>query len=635
MSNERLPVPGTRFAWSAVSACLLAAFSTASPDAGAQATRLAPVAVIGTREPTPLARIVGDVTVIDAERIRDSGAGTIEELLQREGGIQLSRNGGPGQSAAILLRGSGASSTLVLVDGVRVGSATLGQLDFAAIGLAQVERIEILRGPASSLYGADAVGGVIHIVTRRGAGAPRLSAHAEVGELHSSVADVAVSGAAGALDYAASLAWEGSRGISAIGPGDLFGLHNPDRDGFDRRNAHLRGGYTLAPGHRVGLGLVENRLRARYDGAEFLPPTFAPDPTPDFRNRLATRIAALDYRGEMSSRWTSTVLLSQQADDLVSGALTTSRYQTRRRQLTWQNAWRPDPDQQALVAVEHLEEDVEATPYPNPPKRRNTALVLGYTGSFGRYTLQVDGRHDRNSAYGDVSTGKAGVSAALGAGFTLRAVAGTAFRAPTFNDLYFPGFGVPTIGPERSRSVEAGLQWRGGASSFDATVYRNRVRDLIAFEADRSFCPPDPAYDFGCARNVARATLEGATLAGVHRLGSVTLRATLDWLEARDDLTGERLPRRAAQQQTLGADWSGGPWSAGATLLHVGARPDAGAQLPAYFTLDLRGQRRLSARWRVEARLLNAFDRRYETNRDYPALGRQAWIGLRYEGAGF
>jgi vitamin B12 transporter len=161
------------------------------------------------------------------------------------------------------------------------------------------------------------------------------------------------------------------------------------------------------------------------------------------------------------------------------------------------------------------------------------------------------------------------------------------------------------------------------------------VRDLIAFEADRSFCPPDPAYDFGCARNVARATLEGATLAGAQRLGPLALRAALDWLEARDASTGERLPRRAAQQQSVDADWSGGLWSAGATLLHVGARPDAGAQLPGYYTLDLRARRRLSAHWRVEARLLNAFDRSYETNRDYPALGRQAWIGVRYEGAGF
>ena len=137
---------------------------------------LAPVVVTGTREPTALDRVVGDVVVIDAARIRDSGADSLEDLLRREGGIQLSRNGAPGQSAALLIRGLGASSTLVLIDGVRVGSATLGQFDFAGLGLAGIERIEILRGPASSLYGPDAVGGVVQIITRRGAGEPRLAA---------------------------------------------------------------------------------------------------------------------------------------------------------------------------------------------------------------------------------------------------------------------------------------------------------------------------------------------------------------------------------------------------------------------------------------------------------------------------
>ncbi|MEO7709685.1 MAG: TonB-dependent receptor plug domain-containing protein, partial [Caldimonas sp.] len=129
---------------------------------------LAPVVITGNREPTPLDRIVGDIVVIDVERIRASSADSVEDLLRREGGIQLSRNGGPGQSASVLLRGVSASGMLVLVDGVRIGSATLGQVDFAGIAMSQIERIEILRGPASSLYGADAVGGVVQIITRRG-----------------------------------------------------------------------------------------------------------------------------------------------------------------------------------------------------------------------------------------------------------------------------------------------------------------------------------------------------------------------------------------------------------------------------------------------------------------------------------
>lgn len=616
-----------------VSGCVVLAL--AAPLTGrAQSPSLSQVVITGNREPTPLDRIVGDVVVIDSDRIRASSVDSLEDLLRREGGIQLSRNGGPGQSAGLLIRGSGASSTLVLVDGVRIGSATLGQVDFAAIGLAQIERIEILRGPASSLYGADAVGGVVQIITRRGAGAPRLTAHGAVGELHSSAADLSVAGSQDRFDYAAGVAREASRGVSAIKPGDAFGLFNPDRDGYARTNLNFRGGYTFAPGHRVGVNVVENHLRAQYDGAEFLPPDFTADASPDFRNRLQTRVTSLDYRGQIAPAWSTTVQISGQSDDLRSGANDVSRYRTRRQQATWQNALQIADGQQVVGAIDWLGEEVDATPYSGSPRRRTAAFVLGYTGALGAWKLQADLRHDRNSAYGGATTGKLGLGVDIRPGLTLRAVAGTAFRAPAFNDLYFPGYGVPTVGPEHSRSLEAGLQWRSGDSSTGATVYRNRVRDLIAFEADRNFCPADPSYDFGCARNINRATLQGATLTAAHRIGSLALRATLDFLDAKDNATGQRLPRRAAHQESLGADWSGGAWTAGAALLRVGARPDAGAMLPAYQIVDLQARLRLSPHWQIETRLLNAFDRRYEPQRDYQALGRQGWIGVRYDGAG-
>jgi vitamin B12 transporter len=607
---------------------------TISAGVMAQPQSLLPVVVTGTREPTPLDRVVGDVVVIDAARIRASGADSIEDLLRREGGIQLSRNGGPGQSAAILLRGLGASSTLVLVDGVRVGSATLGQFDFAAFGLAQVERIEILRGPGSSLYGPDAVGGVVQIITRRGAAAPHFSARAELGELHSATTDVSLGGVSGAFDYAATLARESSRGISAIKPGDAFGSFNPDRDGYVRNSLQLHGGYALAPEHRIGFAFVESRLNAQYDSAEFAPPTFASDPSPDFRSRLATRLTSLDYRGAITRDWTTTLQLSDQVDDLLSGGHELSRFRTGRRQSTWQNAWRPGEGQQWLLALERLEEKVDATPFPTALRRDNDAVVLGYTGAFGALKVQVDARRDRNSVYGDVDTGKLGAAFELLPQLTLRAVYGTAFRAPTFNDLFFPGFGVATIGPERSRSVEVGLQWKTDTASAGVTVYRNKVRDLIAFEPDLALCPADPAYVFGCARNVDRATLRGATLTAAHRLGPFALRASVDFLDARNEATGARLPRRAAHQESLAADWYRGDWSAGAALLRVGARPDGGAQLPAYTIVDLQARYRIGAHWQLEARLLNAFDRRYEPVRDYQALGRQGWIGVRYDGAG-
>ncbi len=608
-----------------------------SPASVAQPAALAPVVVTGSREPLPLDRLVGDITVIDEKRIRESSADSLESLLSREGGIQLSRSGGPGQAAGVLLRGSSASSVVVLIDGVRIGSATLGQTDLSALSLASVERIEILRGPGSSLYGSDAVGGVVQIITKRGEGPPNVAAHLAVGQLKSSEADVSVSGAGNGWDYAAGLGREASDGVSALRPGDAFGNFNPDRDGFARTHASLRGGFTVAPGQRIGASHQRSRTRAQYDGSEFLPPAFAQDPTPDFRSVLDVRVTSLDYRGVFSPEWTSSVQLSNQLDDLVTGANAPDSFKTERRQLTWQNAWTVSPGQQLVGAIERLNEAVESSSFASRQKRDNTALVLGYTGVCGvsgAHKLQADVRHDRNSVYGNVNTGKLGWAMDVAPGLTVRAVAGTAFRGATFNDLYFPGFGVPTVRPERSRSVEVGVQWRDGEQAASATLFRNRVRDLIGYQPDRTFCPPDPAYDFGCAGNVSRAALKGATFTAAQRFGDFGVRGSLDVLDAKDSNTGQRLVRRAAHQASVVADWTRGPWGVDATLTGVGARPEGGATLGAYETLDLQLRYRVSPSWQIETKLLNALDRDYQPARDYQSVGRQAWVGVRFQGAG-
>ena len=296
-----------------------------------QSSTLSPVVVTATREPIALDRVVSDLVVIDAQRIRESSADSLEDLLRREAGVQLSRNGGPGQNASVLMRGNGANNTLVLIDGVRVGSATLGQTALEGISLAQIERIEVLRGPGSSLYGADAVGGVIQIITRRGEGSPSLAAHAAAGGLRSRELSLATSGAAQSVDYAASLSRESSRGVSAIAPGDQFGQFNPDRDGFQRTTGAMRLGYALAQDHRVGLNLLQAKLRSQFDSAEFDPPTFAPDPSPDFRSKLDTRVAALDYRGKLSKEWATALQLARNDDELRSGATAVNRFDTHRQ----------------------------------------------------------------------------------------------------------------------------------------------------------------------------------------------------------------------------------------------------------------------------------------------------------------
>ena len=609
-------------------ACAAAAAGSASAQSA-----LPPVVVTGTREPERLDRITADVVIIDAQRIRDSTADSLEDLLRREAGVQISRSGGPGQAANVFIRGAGSSNTVVLIDGVRVGSATLGQVEFEAIGLSQIERIEVLRGPGSSLYGADAVGGVIQIFTRRGEGDPRFSANAAVGGYHSREGGAGISGSAGAFDYSAAVGRESSRGISTLKPGDQFGNYNPDADGYRRDTGQLKLGFAPAAGHRVGLSVVASKLDSQFDASEFAPPTFTQDASPDFRNKLDSRVVALDYRGAINPLWTTSAQLSYNDDDLESGGNIIERFRTRRDQFTWQNALKLTADQQLVLAYEHLNEKALTGAFDE--KRNNNAFVAGYTGTFGRQLLQADIRHDSNSIYGANTTGRLGWGMELVPNLRLRALAGTTFRAPSFNELFYPGYGVPDIKPERGRSVEFGLSWRTADADLSATLYQNRVRDLIAYEPDRTFCPSDPAFDFGCARNFARAKLQGVTLSGGQRWGALRVNGTLDFLDAKDLDTGARLARRAAHQASLSADYDVGAWSFGAALLAVGARPDGSVQLASYETLDLRARWRFAKQWQLEAKLLNATDRTIEPARDYQSLGRQGWIGVRYDSAGW
>ncbi|MDL2337621.1 MAG: TonB-dependent receptor [Pseudomonadota bacterium] len=605
------------------------------PTVEAQAqTRLPPVVVIATREPVPLDQVTADVVVIDAQRIRESAADSLEDLLRREAGVQLSRTGGPGHSAGIFVRGASSQSTLVLVDGVRIGSATLGQVSFDAISVAQIERIEVLRGPGSSLYGADAVGGVVRITTRRGEGPASFSGRVAVGEYGAKDGEVAVGGASGSFDYAASLSRESNDGVSVLRPNDRFGNYNPDRDGYSRRTAHMRLGYTVAPGHRVALSVIDAQLKSQYDSSEYAAPDYVQDPSPDFRTRLDTQVASLSYDGVISPTWTTRVQLAHNADESLDGAHLPERFVTRRDQYTWQNAFTIDAGQQLVTVLERLEERAKASAFTSEKSRHNDSLGLGYSGKFGAHLLSADVRHDDNSVYGGKTTGRLGWGYEIGHGLTARALAGTTFRAPSFNDLFYSGYGVDTIRPERGRSAEIGLNWLSGYSNASVTVYRNRVRDLIAYEPDRSLCPADSSYDFGCARNVDRARLQGATLTAGHRIGALSLRGIIDLLSAKDERSGDRLDRRAKHQETITADYQIDTWNFGATWVTVGNRPDGGKRLGGYSTLDLQARWRFAAQWQVEAKVLNVGDRDVEPARDYRALGRQAWLGLRYSGIG-
>ena len=596
------------------------------------------IVVTGSREPTAADRLAGDLVLIDAEQIRNSTADSVEDLLRRHAGVQVSRNGGPGASAGLFVRGSNVGNVLVLVDGVRIGSATLGQVEFEGLSLGAIDHIEVLRGPGSSLYGADGSGGVVQIFTRRGEGRPQGGVSLAGGSYGAATGGVNANGRLGDFDAAASFSHEQLDGVSSLRPGDRFGNYNPDKDGMRRNTATAQLGWRPAAGHRLGLSIFESRLDSRYDSAEYLPPNFDPDPSPDFHGKLDNENVALEYRGEWGPAWTGTLRASSQESDLHSGGTIIDRYRTRRQQFDAQATWRPSTGQSLTVAYEGLNEKAESTAFGEEKERDNHALVLAYLGALGPVQAQVDVRRDENSDYEEVTTGRVGASMAIAQGWRVRALVGTSFRAPSFNDLYYPGYGVPpgsgpfSIKPERGRSVEVGVEGRGTGYDVSLTVYQNRVRDLIGYQPDRTQCPGDPAYDFGCASNVARARLQGATIGGGLQWGDWQFRAGADFIDAKNAETKERLVRRAAHQFTLGADYSSGDWRFGAEVLQVGERPDGtdGYKLPQETTLDLKARWQFAPRWAMETKVINATDVDREPARDYQSLGRQFWLGVAY-----
>lgn len=592
------------------------------------------IVVSGSRVPLVADRVAADVVVIDAERIAASSADSLEDLLRREAGLQLARSGGPGASASVLIRGANGGHTLVLVDGVRIGAASAGLTEFEGLSLAHIERVEVLRGPASSLYGADAVGGVVQIFTRRSDVGWQAQGTLGGGGSGARNAAGSVSWGDGAFDAALTLADERLRGVSALRPGDLFGNFNPDADGFARQSASARLGMQLSPLQRLQAQASKSHVNSRYDGSEFLPPTYAQNSAGDFRNVLSLWSGSVEHQARWSPDWRSELRLARQSSDSSAGAAAPDRFRTDREQRNAQLSWTPNAQQQLTLALDHLQEQVRSTSYLAPAQRSNRGVALAWAGSFDAWSVQADGRRDENSQFGGVTTGRVGASLKLAPGWRVRAVAGSSFRAVSFNDLYYPGYGVATLKPESGRSVELGVDWRGTQlpnSTFNATLYRNDVSELVAYEPDRRLCPADPSYNFGCARNIGRARLQGATLQGVWRSGPWTARGTLDFLDAKDRDSGARLTRRAAHQERYALEWAQGAVALGAEVLSIGARPEGGKTLAAATLVDLSARYKPAQRWTLQLQLRNATNRDHEPARDYQSLPRQWWLALRWE----
>lgn len=586
------------------------ALAQAMPALGLEA-----IVVTASRTPQPLSSVLADVSVVERADIERSGAMSVADLLGRLPGIEFARNGGPGATTSVFLRGSETRHTAVYIDGVRVDSQSTGGAAWEQIPLEQIERIEVLRGPAAAVYGSDAVAGVVQLFTKRGQGAARPSASLTLASYNTRQAQVGVSGAAGAFDYSVSASHGRSDGFNAR----TLPTANPDDDGWRRSSAQARVGVQLNAAHRLDASLLTSNLRSRYDSS----------PTADDLSLHQLRSGSLGWQGRWSEAATTRLQLGQ----------TTSTYETRpsyyRSETTLRNATLQHEQRvgaQVLSAMIERREDGLLNPATAfaaalEGERHQDAIGLGWRSDFGAHALQAHVRHDRDSEFGGKDTGSLAWGWRFAPQWRLSAAAATSFRVPTLYQR-FSQYGNPSLVPESGRNVELGLRWAANGNEASLNAWRNTVRELIAFGA------PGPCVDsFGCYVNVGRARLQGATLAGRTQLGSVSLHGSFDWHDPKNLDTGLQLQRRARRLATLGADTQFAGWTVGAEAQAASARFENAAntqRLGGYALFNLFASTTLMPGLVLEARIDNLADKAYELARSYATAGRSGQVSLRW-----
>ncbi|MHC9086335.1 TonB-dependent vitamin B12 receptor [Luteimonas sp. RIT-PG2_3] len=612
----------------ALSASLFAtlpAVALAQPDQGA--TDLDQVVVTANRIETLVADSIVPVQVIDREEIERSQSTNVLELLRGRAGIDFGNQGGPGKLSSLFLRGAESDHVLVLVDGVKYSSATAGMAAFQDLPLALIDRVEIVRGPRSSLYGSEAIGGVIQVFTRRGGDG--FSPHVTVG-----------GGSHGSRDASAGFGYNGTRGwvganaayastdgINACrGSGTLFQgcfTDEPDDDGYRNVSLSLRGGLRLTDALSVEGNFLNVAGDNEYDGSW------------TNRSKILQQVAGTQLKYKASDRLSLTAALGRskdQSDDYLDTTLR-SRFETRRDSASLQADIAVAAAHTVSVGVDHIEDHVDSSTRYAVDSRDNTAVFVSYQGGTGLQRWQASVRNDDNEQFGNHLTGGLGWGLAFANGIRFNASIGTGFKAPTFNDLYYPGSESPDLEPEESTSLNLGLSQFADTWNWSFNVYESRIDNLIVF----SYPPPNYV---GIGRNIDEARIRGAEFTYAITLAGWDLSTQLSHTDPRDRSDGANhdnlLARRARNTGRVDIDRTFGAFRIGSTVNGAGSRYDNAAntaRLGGYGTMDLRLEYALNRDWSLLARASNVFDRDYETVAWYNQPGREYRLSLRYQPA--
>jgi len=582
-------------------------------------TTLPPIVITATRTGVSEDRVIAPITVIDREELDRSLAPDVAELLRFQGGIEVARNGGPGQVTSVFIRGAESDHTLVLIDGVRLNSGTSGLAAIQNVSPDLIERIEIVKGPRSSLYGSEAVGGVINIITRGAQDATSVRAEAGGGHYGTRHASGGASVSGDRLSGGLNVSWYDTDGFPTLeASNDDAGYDNL---GFDAWTSADRGRVTVNAGHWQASGTTQ------YSDF-FLTPV---------DQHFTNRVTRLGLTAQPTSRWESTLSVNRTLDEIEQGqgAFDPSDYtKTDRYTADWQNVVAAPGGLQFVAGLYASREKTSGLIFGSPLEDSTGSgdvgidVDAGYletSFSRGRQQALVAARRSDHEIFGSQTSWNVEYGLDITGSLRLTTGAGKAFRAPTSLDLYGYG-GNPDLDPEVSHEWDVALtQQIGDRHQLRAGAFRNRIDDLIEFV----FTDPDTFQ--GENRNVEKAEIEGIELSYRYRGDFWRLRTELTFQDPRNKVTDEKLLRRADRFLTLSVVRQLGRHDVGMDVLATGPRQDfGGVRLAGYVLANLSSRVRLGDHWQVKARIENLLDQDYELADGYRSAGRGFYASLAY-----
>ena len=580
------------------------------------------VIVTADRKARTVDETLTPVTVITRKDIEKYQAQSVPEVLQHVAGVSLTNDGGMGKNTSVSLRGTNASHVLVLVDGVKVGSATLGSVAWADLPLDNVERIEVVRGARSSLYGSEAIGGVVQIFTRKGGKGFQPQVIMGAGSHDTEKLNVNLAGGNAQTWYNLNAGKDKTNGFDAQNAEVTTSGFEPDQDGYDRDSVALRVGHRFNDKTQVEVSALHAKGTNDFDGGIY--------------SGNSTKFVQQVVSGKVQHQLNQNVLVSAQmgesrdnADYYYNGQpLEYYRTYNTRRQTATAQADIAFGQGSASLGVDQQNDHIDSDSAYDKTSRDNTGVFANYQTQVGQNRLDVSARHDDNEQFGKHNTGAIALGRDIGNGLNVKASYGTAFKAPTFNDLYYPYSGNPKLTPEKSHNLEVGVQGKTPNVRWEANAFQNTVDDLIAWapDADGNWTPS----------NINKTRIQGLELsAGTQVAGfDVNANATLQKPENRSGTNaGNTVIYRPEQIANVDVDRQFGKVRLGATVHGESKRYTNAANtsaLAGYGTLDLRADYQLAKNLSAGVKIGNVLDKQYQTNKGYNQDGLNTFVTLKY-----